>query len=379
MRRDNGAFWVLLFILLTVLTSSLTAICASAKERPNISAKSAVLYEPISGRFLYSENGKTPLPMASTTKIMTALVAAERLSADETVTVTREAVGTEGSSAYFKEGEELSAKDMLYALLLRSANDAAVALAVHISGSTEGFALLMNEKADELGLHDTNFTNPHGLHDPLHYTTAEELAKISAAALENPLVREISATKRAKITSSLGEKIFVNHNKLLHLYDGAVGVKTGFTKNAGRCLVGAAERDGVLLISVTLDAPTDWRDHERLLDLGFSLTESRILARSGDFEYTLPVEGGKTAELKLALKDDVRAVLLCDDGEVKCDVHLPAGLRAPIKKGDILGEAVFTLEGKTVARGELSTLSDCEPAPRAGFITRIKNFFKNKH
>ncbi len=348
----------------------------AAKEKPDLSAKAAVLFEPSSGRFLYTENEDERLPMASTTKIMTALIAAERLKPEELITVPREAVGTEGSSAYFSEGEQMTAKGALYALLLRSANDAAVTLAHHISGSVEDFALLMNERALELGLQDTNFKNPHGLHDKEHYTTAKELAKITAAALENPLIKEIAATRKAKITTSLGDKIFVNHNKLLVLYQDSVGVKTGFTKNAGRCLVGAAERDGVLLISVTLNAPTDWRDHERLLDLGFSLSENRTLAREGDFSYTIPLIGAEEENVKVSLKEDVRTVLLRSDGELKADVNLPRYIVAPKKGGECVGKVVFTLDGVTFAEGELCLESNVNKAPKKGLIQKIKNIFK---
>ncbi len=375
MRRENGSIWVLLFLLFAFSLSAITALTASAKEKSDLSARAAALYEPSSGRFLYSENKDARLPMASTTKIMTALIAAEKLSPDELISVPSEAVGTEGSSAYFAECEELSAKGVLYALLLRSANDAAVTLAVHISGSVEGFALLMNERADALGLTDTRFTNPHGLHNEEHYTTAGELAKIAAAALANPLIKEIAATKKASVTTSLGEKIFVNHNKLLVLYKDAVGVKTGFTKAAGRCLVGAAERDGVLLISVTLNAPTDWKDHQRMLDLGFSLTERKVLAATGDFAYTLPVIGSDKETVRVSLKDEVGAVLLKTDKEVKAEVSLPRYIVAPKGDGEAVGKVIFTLDGVKIAEGDLCTESAAMTDPKEGLIQKIKKIF----
>ncbi len=378
MRRGNGSLWVLLFVLFSVLISVLTALTASAKEKTDLSAKAAVLYEPSSGRFLYSENKDARLAMASTTKIMTALVVSERLSPDSIVKIPKEAVGTEGSSAYLKEDEELTVKDLLYALLLQSANDAAVALAVSTAGDVDRFALLMNEKARQLGLENTNFKNPHGLHDNEHYTTASDLARIAAAALDDPLIREISSTKRATITSNTTSRTFLNHNKLLHLYDGCIGLKTGFTKTAGRCLVGAAERGGVRLISVTLDAPSDWQDHTRLLDLGFELTENRLLASAGDFEYTLPVIGGDGESVTVALRSDVRAVLLKTDQAPAAELILPRFIVPQKNEGDTVGSVVFTLDGKTVAVGELCLRSAVLDAPKRGFFEKIKDFFKKQ-
>ncbi len=376
MRKGNTGLFVLIFLLFAVFVSVVTALSVSANEKPVTNAKAAVLYEPARNRFLYTKNENARLPMASTTKIMTALVAAERLSPEDVVSIPKEAVGTEGSSAYFKEGEELTVKELLYAVLLQSANDASVALAVHTAGSTEAFALLMNEKADSLGLSDTNFTNPHGLHNDEHYTTAHDLALIAAAALKNPLVKEIAATERMTITTSTDTRTFLNHNKLLHLYDSCIGVKTGFTKNAGRCLVGAAERDGVLLISVTLNDPCDWMDHEKLLDLGFDLCENRTIAKKGDFEYTLPVIDGECESITLSLSSDVRAVLLKTDGEVKAQVCLPRYLAAPINEGDTVGRVIFTYEGEIIAEAPICANSTVKLKQKKGFFKRITEFFK---
>ncbi len=377
MRRNNGIFPALVFIMLAVLICVIASLTVSASESPKLSAKAATLYEPASGRFLYSHSEDTRLAMASTTKIMTALVATQRLSPDETVVIPKEAVGTEGSSAYLTEGEELTVKELLYAILLRSANDASVSLALHVSGSIESFALLMNEKADALGLKDTNFTNPHGLPDEEHFTSAHDLAIIAAEALKNPLISEICATQKAVITSNTSTRTFLNHNKLLHLYDGCVGVKTGFTKAAGRCLVGAATRDGVTLISVTLDAPDDWNDHKRLFDLGFELTESRLLARKSEYSYSLPVIGAEGAVLVRAeLDSDVRAVLLKSDQTPTADVRLSRYFTAPIASGQKLGEVVFTLDGKVIAKGAISAKESVPSAKKKGILTKIKDFFK---
>lgn len=262
-------FLLLLFILYSITISSAGAL--------SVSAKSAALYNPTTKSFLYTKNADIPLPMASTTKIMTALVAIENCPLEKEVLVSDKAIGTEGSSLYLKSGEILTMCDLLMGLMLRSANDAAAAIAYEISGSIEGFADKMNEKAAELGLSNTHFTNPHGLDDEKHYTTAKELALIAAAALENDTFRQIVSSKKCTIKNSDGEvRLLINHNKLLNMYDGAIGVKTGFTKRSGRCLVGAAERNGTTLISVTINAPDDWRDHTALFDYGFQIANNNF-------------------------------------------------------------------------------------------------------
>ncbi|MBO5101936.1 MAG: D-alanyl-D-alanine carboxypeptidase, partial [Clostridia bacterium] len=171
-------------------------------------------------------------------------------------------------------------------------NDAAVTIACHISGSTEDFAALMNEKAYSLGLTDTRFANPHGPDCEGHYTTARELAKIAAVALENESFKEIASTYKRRFVSGERSRTYINHNRLLYMLDGAIGVKTGFTSKSGRCLVGAAERDGLRFITVTLDAPNDWNDHKELMKLGYDSLERRVLAERGQFSYSLPVIDG---------------------------------------------------------------------------------------
>ena len=204
---------------------------------------------------------------------MTALtVLREGGDLDRSFTIPPEACGIEGTSIYLQPGETLTVRDLLYALLLSSANDAATALALCCSGSIPAFADRMNRIAEQLGLENTHFVNPHGLDHPEHYSTARDLALIAAAAFEDVNFREIVSTRRYLIPApDGGRRILTNHNKLLSRYSDCVGVKTGFTKKSGRCLVSAAERDGVLLISVTLNDPNDWNDHTLLLDYGFSL------------------------------------------------------------------------------------------------------------
>ncbi len=293
---------ILIFILVFTLTAQVSAsFCRAFAETPSLSAHSAILIDADSGEVLLQKNADERMGMASTTKIMTALTVLSLLDTSEVLTVPAEAVGTEGSSVYLCAGERLTVSELLYALLLSSANDAAVALAVCASGSVAKFADEMNSLADALGLSDTHFTNPHGLYDEDHYTTALDLAKISQKALENQALREIFATHKKSIPhcGEQGKRLLVNHNKMLNMYDGAIGVKTGFTKKTGRCLVSAAERDGLTLIAVTLNAPDDWHDHTAMLDYGFENYVRATFASIGEYVCTFPLTGSAVSVAKL--------------------------------------------------------------------------------
>ena len=269
--KDNRDKIFTVLIIATLIFCLFTIFVYSAPSREiRISAKAAVLYNPSTDTFLYSKNENTPLPMASTTKIMTAIVAIENAELDKIVTVDDRAIGIEGSSIYLKQGEELSIESLLYALLLRSANDAAAAIAYEIADSIEAFSLMMNQKAQELGLNNTSFENPHGLDAKNHYTSARDLAILSAYAISNPIFKEICSTKKKIIESSLESRLIINHNKLLNFYDGCIGIKTGYTKKSGRSLASAAEKYGQTLVCVTINAPDDWNDHKKLFDYGFA-------------------------------------------------------------------------------------------------------------
>ena len=249
------------------------------------SAKAACLIDAKSGAVLYSHNENLRLPMASTTKTMTALVVLENMSPETVVTVPKEVSTIEGSSIYLAPGETITVETLLYGLMLESGNDAAYTLAATCSGSIGEFCALMNKKAKDMGLIDTHFTNPHGLHDENHYTTAYELCVIASEALENDTFRKIVSTKSmyAKSTFSDAVRYFSNHNKLLRSYSGANGVKTGFTKKAGRCLVTSAERDEERFIAVSLNDGNDWRDHTALLDFGFENFDTLEIADKNSF------------------------------------------------------------------------------------------------
>lgn len=254
--------------VLCAVTSAITLTALGAAS-PGTSANSAIVTSD--SEVLYEKNADEARPMASTTKIMTCIIALEMCDPDEIVTVTYPSSIIEGTSLYLKEGDTISVRDLIYASMLRSANDAASSLARHISWSEAEFTYLMNEKAASLGMTSTHFDNPHGLPSDAHYSTARDMAKLAEYAMNNEEFRKIASTKKYTVTVSGKGRILINHNKLLSAYPGADGVKTGYTKEAGRCLVSSAERDGVRLVCVTLSDPDDWRDHKALLDYGFSI------------------------------------------------------------------------------------------------------------
>ncbi|MCQ2418879.1 MAG: D-alanyl-D-alanine carboxypeptidase [Clostridia bacterium] len=254
-------------IFAAVLLAAVLCLHASAVQAPSVSASSAILYDSTAGKVIWEHRSEESALIASTTKIMTAFLVVQLCPMETMVTVPREAVGTEGSSAYLRAGERLSVRDLLLGLMLSSGNDAAIALAKYTCGSVEDFVRLMNWEAAKLGLENTRFANPNGLDDENNYSTALDLAKLTAAALQNERFAEIVVTKQAQIG---GGRRLKNHNKLLWQYDGCIGVKTGFTKAAGRILVSAAKRDGRTLIAVTINDGNDWADHKALYDYGFA-------------------------------------------------------------------------------------------------------------
>lgn len=303
--------------------------------------------------------------MASTTKIMTALIAIERCDLQEPVIISPLAAGVEGSSVYLQAGEQQTVENLLYALLLESANDAAVALAIHIAGSTDGFAACMNDRAKEMNLTDTHFTNPHGLHDAEHYTTARDLARITAEAMQNATFRTIVSTKRKVISMQNGatQRTLSNHNRLLRSYADCIGVKTGYTKVSGRCLVSAAEKNGLLLIAVTLDAPGDWQDHTALLNYGFSCYEGRSLDEYLGTTMEVPVLGG-TKEVVLAGQAMAQTVILPRGASpLTATWEINHYALAPIRKGDVLGVIRYQSGQDTVAVVPLLATESIPAAP----------------
>lgn len=318
----------------------------SAVKGYALSAHSAVVLDGATGRVLFEKNAYEERSMASTTKIMTALVALENGSLGDVVTVSRNASGVEGSSIWLGVGEKISLENLLYGLMLQSGNDAAVAIAEHVGGSVEGFAEMMNQKAAELGANNTHFMNPSGLDQEGHYTTAYDLALITRHAMSNEMFRTIVSTKNKTIPWEGHEfsRTLKNHNKLLSLYEGCDGVKTGFTKKTGRCLVSSATRNGSQLIAVTLNAPDDWNDHMSLLDEAFGAYALTELVSAGSVVKTLPVADGKADTVRIETSKSLGVPLA--EGEaslVGCRIELPEGLTAPVSYGQHVGEAVYTL------------------------------------
>ena len=354
-------FRALCALLLTcALISSLTLPLHAAKvsDTPQLSAKSAILIDVSDKSVLYQKNARERMGMASTTKIMTALIIAEELPPDKKIAIPKAAVNTEGSSVYLTEGELLSVRELLCALLLSSANDAAVALAIASAGSIEAFSDKMNRKAKELGLTDTNFVNPHGLYDPAHYTTAYDLAIISAEALKNSAIKEIAGLKTAIIPQGvsatspegISKRYLYNHNKMLKLYDGTIGLKTGFTKKTGRCLVSAAERDGLCLIAVTLCAPDDWRDHTAMLDYGYSRYTRLTLFEKGEFTYQYAVTGGNEQYVTLVNSEALTLTLPKEYSQTLCTVTSAHRFEfAPIQAGKALAQVTVSAHGKSAS------------------------------
>lgn len=377
MRRDNRATYIAALLLAAILFSFLTIYAFGEHHEGgfSLSANSAVLYQPQTETFLYLKNADLRLPMASTTKIMTALIALESCGMEELVEIDGSAIGTEGSSAYLKMGDVLTMEELVYALLLQSANDAAVAIACHIGGDVEGFADLMNGRACDMGLTDTHFENPHGLDGDEHYTTARELAIIASHALKNEDFKRIVSTYKKSFHTEERSRTYVNHNKLLHLYDGCIGVKTGFTKKSGRCLVGAAERDGLTFITVTLDAPSDWRDHSLMLDYGYERLERVVFANALDHMYRLPVIEGEEDHLTVLNTEGAELIRERSEGEIAEHIRLVRYAVAPIRRGDILGEIIYTIDGEETARVPLIAAETVNKKEKDGFIRKILSIF----
>lgn len=310
-----------------------------------LSAEKAILLDAVSGRVLYEKNADTKSLIASTTKIMTALVVCEQCNVLNRMRVPREAVGIEGSSMYLQEGEILTIQELLYGLMLSSGNDAAVALAIYCGGTVEGFAEMMNDKARVLGLRGTHFENPHGLDSPGHYASARDLAVLAAYAMENPIFYKTVSAK----TVTIGQRCLRNHNKLLWQVEGADGVKTGFTKAAGRILVSSATRDGRRLVAVTINAPNDWRDHATLLEDGFARYQIRKLVTKGDSAGMLEVAGGQGTRVQVLMDADFYYAV-AENEEISLVLSGPGFVYAPVASGGDAGFAYVLIDGKPVGK-----------------------------
>ena len=320
-----------------------------------ISAQKAILVDGNTGRILYEKNADSRSLIASTTKIMTALVVCEQCNVLDRVRIPKEAVGIEGSSIYLQEGEVLTIQDLLYGMMLHSGNDAATALAISCGGTVEGFAELMNDKAHALGMTGSHFVNPHGLDAPDHYSTAKDLAILAAEAMKNPI---FATTVSAKSVSAANRRL-TNHNKLLWRVEGANGVKTGYTKAAGRILVSGAKRNGRQLIAVTINAPDDWNDHTALLEDGFLRFKERCLVHKDEVIGVLDVAWGTNEKVPLIASEDFYWAMA--QGEVIA-IILPGNgfVYAPFSRGQWAGNAHILVDGEPVGTIELEYGSSAE-------------------
>ena len=347
----------------------------------DVSAKSAILICADSGCTVWSKNEFEPLAMASTTKIMTALLTLEHAAAsgNKEVEITPEMVRVEGTSMGLMQGDIVDLEALAKGMLLPSGNDAANAAAIAVAGETEKFISLMNEKARTLGMKDTKFSTPSGLDKDNHHSTAYDMAVLGAYAMENDAFANIVSQKSAKVKFINPSKTvsLKNHNKLLRLYQHCIGIKTGFTKLAGRCLVSAAQKDGVKLICVTLNAPNDWDDHMSLYNYGF---ENTVVKNFDDKSFTssLKVEGGTCKEVPIGALDDFSVSLKTgQENSVTRQIEIPPSHKAPIEKGQIVGKVVYSIGDKIIGKNDIVALEDVSEVKKEklGFFKSIINFF----
>ena len=346
----------------------LAAVLLFTQEAHGIGAQKAILLDADSGRTLYEKQPDSRSLIASTTKIMTALVVCEQCNVLDRVKIPKEAVGIEGSSVYLTEGEVLTVQELLYGMMLHSGNDAATALAIYCGGTVEGFAELMNDKARFLGLRDTHFSNPHGLDSNENYSTARDLAKLAAYAMENPIFAQTVSTKTVRI----GQRSLRNHNKLLWQVEGADGVKTGYTKAAGRLLVSSAIRSGRRLIAVTINDGNDWADHKKLLDDGFSRYQSRRIVNKGDILGRIAVMGGQSPWIEVVATEDFSYAMRPDE---TCEFLIPGTgfVYAPVAADGNAGFVYVTIGGKAVGKVPVAyaVTIEQEEMPRKSFLKRL--------
>lgn len=354
---------VYIFLCMSILLAAVFGVGSADSKSIKISATSGILIDSFSGRVLFEKNAYQRLSMASTTKIITAITAIENSVLTDVVTVSKKAAEVEGSSMWLAEGEKITMENLLYGLMLNSGNDAAIAIAEHISGSEEEFAKLMNQLAEKIGTENTNFENPHGLDSKEHYTTSRDLAMITRYAMQNQKFAEIVASKTKTVPNegTAWDRTLTNHNKLLFMYEGANGVKTGYTKKTGRCLVSSAERDGIKLIAVTINAPDDWNDHKNMLDYGFSNYELKTLVYRGESLGRAAIDGAEVQAAEIYSDSDVN-VLVSRDGSDNVDIEIfsPEITSAPVSANQILGEAVLLVNGKEISRYPLICGTDID-------------------
>lgn len=355
---------------------------AKADNSIGISAKSAVLIDASTGKILFAKNESSKMPMASTTKIMTALLTLESGGLDKEFTVDSSAIMVEGSSMGLKKNDIVTKRILAYGMMLPSGNDAANAGAVAVAGSIDKFVDMMNKKAAKLGLSNTSFETPSGLDGENHYSTALDMARLARFAISNTDFLKICSTRVAKLKygNPPYTRYLSNHNRLLKEYKGAIGVKTGFTKKSGRCLVSAAERDGVTLIAVTLNAPSDWSDHNKLLNFGFKKVNKRNFTPDVS-DIKLDVVGSDIESIEV-IPADFPSVTFSEDYEGKLERRIITNkfLYAPVESGSIVGTVEYYYDGVKVAQTSLLAGSEAKEKlvdVKKHNQSKIIMFFKN--
>ncbi len=350
---------------------------------PTVSAESAVVMNACTGEVVFSKNPYEKRGMASTTKIMTSLIALESKKLNKTITVIKQDVSVEGTSIYLKEGDKITLETLVKGMLLESGNDAANVTARALGGSKEGFAALMNNKARELGMFSTNFVNPSGLTEDGHYSTAYDMALLGSAAIRNKRFKEICSVDRLSVSygAEQAERTFYNHNKFLNMFDGAFGIKTGFTKASGRCLVTAAQRDGVIYVAVTLNAPNDWNDHIRMMNFAFdNTTVNYAECDLSGVSVAVVGSGKKSLNVELATPLKFHSVKKYDDYETV--IYLPRFVYAGVKKGDVSGRVDLVSKNGTIIDSSSLIFTDDAPEividkkEKSSFLKKLKNKIK---
>ena len=341
----------LAFIAILSLLLLLPSAAAFGESAPSVQAEACIVFCADDGSTLYAKNADSRRLIASTTKLMTALVCLEHASLDDVFAAQPRHCAVEGSSMYLKAGERYTVRQLLLGLLLASGNDAALAIAEHTAGSETAFVRLMNQKAQALGLRDTHFENPHGLDAGAHYSTARDLARLMCACMENPAFRSLTAVNAVNVAG----QTLINHNRLLRMCPGCIGGKTGYTRAAGRCLVSCCEREGMKLVCVTLSDPDDWSDHMRLYDWAYQSYALHDL--SAELSFEVPVISGSRENVKAVPAPGAKLALPRDRDTELC-AELPRFVFAPVNAGDTAGMLAYWKDGRTIARFPLVYAED---------------------
>ena len=363
---------------------------SNVSELPKTNSRRYIVYDRISKSMIIGKNEDVKSAMASTTKIMTTIVILEKADLNEKVTVSAKAGGTGGSRLGLKRGDKASVRDLLYGLMLRSGNDAAVALAEHVGGSVKGFAELMNEKATELGLTNTHFVTPHGLDDANHYTTALELAKLTDYAMDNETFAKIVGTKSTTIYINNQSRQINNTNELLGVLNGVVGVKTGFTNNAGRCLVTETKRNNMDIITIVLGADTKkdrTKDSVNLIEYTFSKykmynLEEQIIKEFNKWkninEKRILIIKGKTSNPKLALGAIEKATIpICDNDKIEYSINALTEVEAPVEQWNVMGTLTVKLNGEILENIDIVNVNEVQKRDWKDYFKIVLNTYGN--